>query len=389
MNPKDIDFEDLTAHSVVADMGAGWNLGNTFDSYRGGSYDEPIENYDDMTISEMETLWLGGSDYVTTQTLIENVKAAGFNTLRIPVTWHKAIQGEHTSSDFTIREDWFERVKQVVDWATEQELYVILNLHHDDYILPFDTAEKTEVSAVTLTRLWTLIGNEFKDYDYRLIFEVLNEPRFRDSEVEWISGGRRGDETAVFYRQNVNILNQTAVDAIRATGGNNRSRILMIPAYGASAFNEDWGDAFDGFVKPTDVPENGEVNKFILSAHSYVPIDYTGITDVNGNWSRNDITRMMNPLQTQATRLGMPVVIGEWGAVARHESPEDESEIDRAEFVKTYVEEATLRGFATIWWDTGFLGEVMTVEGRFGLFNRKTGELHYSNITNAILAGID
>jgi uncharacterized repeat protein (TIGR02543 family) len=392
-------FASMTAAQVVRNMGVGWNLGNTFEAYDQGStsYSNPIRStqwrswyggdYAQLSVTRLETGWLEaypilGSESVVTRDLIRNVKRAGFDTIRIPVTWHKVISGSHTSSSFTIRSDWMTRIKQVVDWAIAEDMYVILNTHHDEYITPFSSSSETSQSVTTLTRLWTLIGREFNnDYDHRLIFEVLNEPRVKGHAREW-EGGIRS------HRRNLNQLNQAAVDAIRATGGNNRYRILMIPTYAASsapswASNE--GGAFDSFVRPTD--SGNSVNKMILSIHAYEPGNYTGITAVSGSWSRSDITGMMNRVQTEANRLGMPVVLGEWGAVARHDSPTGSGESGRADYARTYTQEAVSRGFVPVWWDTGLLGPVNRVEGRWGIMNRRTGRVHYTNITEAIVAG--
>jgi endoglucanase len=394
--PPSGNFQNLTAHQVVANMGVGWNLGNTFDAFDAdsSSYSNPIRSnqwrswfgndYAGLTVNRLETAWLEaypirGSESTVTRQLINNVKAAGFDTIRIPVTWHKAISGSHTSSSFTIRDDWMRRIKEVVDWAIAADMYVILNTHHEEYILPFSNSSETTQSRATLARLWTLIGNEFRDYGERLIFEVLNEPRVKNHSNEWTGG--TGD-----HRRNLNQLNQAAVDAIRATGSNNRFRILMIPTYAASPFAYSWGNAFDGFVRPSD--STNTVNKLILSIHAYSPNNYTGISGVQSSWSQSEITNMMNTVRTQANNLQMPVVLGEWGAVARHNDPTNSAEVERARYAQFYVTEAVSRGFVPVWWDTGILGPVNTVEGRWGLFNRRTGAVHYTNITNAIAAGL-
>lgn len=393
----------LTAHQVVAKMGAGWNLGNTFDAYAGGSYSNPISgsgwswlaggNYANMTVSQMETAWLEGDRADVSQTLIKNVKAQGFNTIRIPVTWNKALVGwSSTSTTFTIRADWMTRIKQVVKWAHDEGMYVILNTHHDEYILPFETTSQTDRSVETLKRLWTLIATEFKDYDERLIFEVLNEPRVKGHAQEW-EGGKRA------HRQNLNRLNKAALDAIRATGSssspNNRYRIVMIPTYAASSapsWANNEGGAFDSFTKPSDNTYNSGVNKLILSVHCYDPGNYTGISGVSGSWSTSDITAPLNRIQTFANTQGMPVVLGEWGAVARSDSAtgsgEGTSGTGRAAYAKTYVQEAVKRGFVPVWWDTGMGGPVNQTEGRWGLFRRTTGAVHYTNITAAIRDGL-
>jgi endoglucanase len=396
----------LTAHEVVSRMGVGWNLGNTFDCHNGGnggSYSNPFGSgfdYGGAAISRLEAEWLGGSQFVVTRALLQNVWNAGFRTIRIPITWYKAIEGSSTTrhhGNFTIRRAYMERVREVVDMAYVLGFHVIINSHHDEYIQPFRASDNMATTNATITRLWSLIAREFnEDFGERLIFEVLNEPRHKGSPTEWQAGGRRGDADARAYRARLNTMNQAAVDAIRATGGNNARRILMIPTYAASAHSESWGDAFDGWVTPADTA-NPNVNKFILSIHSYVPGGWSGVTGTGGTWSRADITGMMNPVATNAARLGLPVVLGEFGSVARHNNHSDPSERTRAEWAQTYVEEATSRGFVPVWWDTGTRGNVNQTEGRFGLFNRRdracdnTGaaahSVAYPNIVTAIMAG--
>jgi hypothetical protein len=403
-----------SAAQVVANMGAGINLGNHLDAYADGStsYSNPINgsawswlasgNYANMTVTQMETAWIGGSSFAATSGWFDKVWTAGFRTVRIPVTWHKALSGwSASSSSFTIRSDWMTRVKAIVDMAYDRGFHVILNSHHDEYIMHFNNDANTANAERTIRRLWNRICQEFNNgYGERLIFEVLNEPRIKGHAQEW-EGGTRA------HRQNLNRLNQAAVESIRATGGNNANRILMIPTYAASS-DPSWannqGGSFDSFVRPIDRPTSSgsatnSTNKFILSIHSYTPGNWSGITGTGGTWSTSNITDMMTRVRTNAQSLGMPVVIGEWGAVARNESRTHSSETmtstsgtnntNRADYARVYVREATSRGFVTVWWDTGQGGGVMTTEGRWGLFDRRAGNTGntYSGVVAAIMLG--
>jgi hypothetical protein len=166
----------------------------------------------------------------------------------------------------------------------------------------------------------------------------------------------------------------------------------MIPTHGAAPhINVSWGYAFDGFVRPND-PSNPNVNKFALSIHSYQPEQWSGVAGVNGAWESARITNMLNGVQTYATRLGMPVVIGEWGSVARGE-PGSSAETDtspgsRLHHHRFYVEEATRRGMATVMWDTGMRPNPGVNEGRFGIFHRDgQHNLAYPLIPPAMRAG--
>ncbi|MCL1881272.1 MAG: cellulase family glycosylhydrolase, partial [Oscillospiraceae bacterium] len=402
----------ITAHEVVSQMGVGWNLGNQFDAYNGNSYSNPFtRDYSTATIDQLELHWLGGSSEGrhATRALLQNVYDAGFGTIRIPVTWYKAIigvGGDNTSStrhigNFTIRPEWMARIRQVVDWAYDIGFTVILNTHHDEFIMPFRNAGEMATTNATITRLWTLIGNEFNDdFGERLVFEVLNEPRIKGGVGEWQGGGARGDAEARGRRERLNTMNQAAVNSIRATGGNNRHRVLMIPTHGASPHNASWGDAFDGFAMPTD-PVSENANKFALSIHSYQTENWSGVAGVDAPWTESSITNMMNPVQQRATEMGVPVVLGEWGSVARHDDPNHASETgERANHARFYVQQATLRGMATVIWDTCLRGLPMQNEGRFGLFNRRNvafvgtsgvstpaHSLRYTHMVNAILEG--
>jgi hypothetical protein len=259
-------FQTMTAHQVVANMGVGWNLGNTFDAHG----DEPnglfgwtesglnLRTMTRDTIPGIETAWLPQPNRLqqtTSQSLIRAVKAAGFDTIRIPVTWFKATgQGSpSSSSSFTINTDWMARIKQVVDWAIAENMYVILNTHHEEQVLPLSNSGRDQANRF-VTRIWAQIAREFRDYDHRLIFEGLNEPRTKGSANEWWGG--TSDE-----RENLNRLNQAFVDTVRADGGNNRWRIVMVPTYAAGG--QAGSPVFDGFRIPNDTTNT--VNKIILS----------------------------------------------------------------------------------------------------------------------------
>ena len=192
--------DQLTAFEITEAMQIGWNLGNTLDSYpsKGG---EPLESCG----LEAETCW--GNPY-TTKEMIEAVKAAGFDTIRIPITW-----AQHLDENYVIDKEWLARVKQIVDWVLECEMYAIINIHHDDtFWLITDKAHEENATAV-ITAIWSQVSEYFKDYDERLIFETMNEPRVVGCDTEW-SGIPEHYEV-------VNNLNFAALKAIRESGGKN------------------------------------------------------------------------------------------------------------------------------------------------------------------------
>jgi len=356
-------FKDITAAELIAGVRAGWNLGNTLDtagnsaagySWLGGG------RYETTSVMEMETAW--GNPY-TTKENIEALKNAGFNALRIPVTWYKALDAENN-----IREDFMARVKEIVDYAVEYDLYIFLNTHHDEaYIKLMD--DTVEESKPVLARVWEQIADEFKDYSEKLVFEGMNEPRTRGSRNEW-SGG-----TAEEHR-NLNALNQVFVDTVRKTGGFNDKRILLIPTYAASAS--------DAAQKALTIPNDTVKDKIIVSIHAYAPWEFalrTGSGSVD-TWSKdkpadtNPITHMLDLAHDLFVSKGVPVLMGEMGAMNRNNV---EARVEWAEFYFGY---ARSKGIPCIWWDNG----VVSGDGElFGILDRRTNQFVFPEIVDAIM----
>jgi endoglucanase len=339
-------FRDITAREIVDSIGAGWNLGNTFDAWDSGR--NTSAQYGARTITDLETMWVRTA---ATRQLIDSVKALGFNTIRIPVTWFKATDFDAAVPTYTIRADWMARVKEVVDWAVANDMYIILNTHHDEEIFCLRNTSMAETERA-LKRIWEQIADVFKDYDEKLIFEGLNEPRVKGRENnEW--GGGTPE-----FRNNLNRLNQVFVDTIRASGGNNPRRVLMVPTYAAS------GDPtqLSSFMKPRDTV----ADKLILSIHTYAPFNFahenrepfTWSTTGSGDSGPAQIITYLNRVRDRARELNMPVILGEWGSVRHNEGP---SRVAHAEF---YANAARERGMAGVWWDDG---------GNFRLINRTNG----------------
>ena len=227
---------DSTAVDFVENMKIGWVLGNTFDAYT-----------DENKADEMayESDWCG---IVTTKEMIDAVKAAGFETIRIPVSWHN-----HVSDDgkYTISEAWLNRVQEVVDYAMDNDMYIILNIHHDNstkYMYP--SQEYLEQSKAYVGSIWTQVAERFADYDEHLIMESLNEPRLVDTNYEWWLD--LNNQECVEAVQCINELNQVFVDTVRASGGYNADRYLLVPGYDASL----QGATNEYFELPQDTAEN-------------------------------------------------------------------------------------------------------------------------------------
>ena len=175
-----------------------------------------------------------------------------FNVLRVPTTWDWST-GE--APEYKISDEWFARVKEIVDYGMENDMYVILNIHHETWHYP--TEDNYEAASDRLKKVWTQIGNYFKDYDEHLIFEGLNEPRVIGTSEEWNGGS---DAT----REVVNKLDADFVSTIRSLDGNNKLRHLMIPGYAASSS--------EVALKGLKIPENDD--KLIVSVHAYIPYNF-------------------------------------------------------------------------------------------------------------------
>jgi endoglucanase len=346
-------FSTMTAAQVVADIGIGWNLGNTLDSSGDWLGANP-------SVSRVESAW---GNPVTTKANIDAIKNAGFNAIRIPVTWHTFVD-----KDNNINPSWMARVKQIVDWAIANDMYVILNTHHDNPLFKFQNVDMPETTVV-FTRVWEQIAATFRDYDHRLIFLSLNEPRTYDTPNQW-TGGTPEERT------NLNTLNQIFVDTVRASGGNNVHRILMVPTYAAGATTP----ALNDFRVPND-PLNS-VNKIVMSVHTYSPFawahDGRGVYDANG---LTTIRRDLDRVQGRANALGVPVILGEWGSIAACDLRQ------RAQHAEDYVREARARGMATFWWDNGGFGTDQNGHG-FGIYDRRNNTFPFPSIIEAMLRGL-
>lgn len=331
-------FRNLSAFDFTADMKTGWNIGNSLDA----------EGPD-------ETFW--GNPRIT-RAMIDAVAARGFKTLRIPVTW-RFHQGP--APDYTVEEAWLDRVEEVVNYARANNMYAIVNVHHDDtWIIP--TAANTAEVSDRLSKLWTQIANRFRKYSDYLIFETLNEPRHEDTPNEWNGGTAEG-------RAAVNAYHKASLDAIRATGGNNILRQVMISTYAASTLPV----AMDALVIPNDDPRT------LISLHSYFPFPFT-LEGTDQTWGTTDdktqLTMEMNRIKAQFTDNGKAVVLGEWS------SGNQNNLTDRLEHASFYAEAAAERGFASIWWDNGNSG--VSNDG-LAIFNRTNLTWPFGNIADAII----
>lgn len=364
-------FEDLNQSQIVEAMGPGWNLGNQLESV--------TDNVPE------ETNW---GNPVITEKLIQSVKAAGFKSIRIPVSYFAKIDDD---KDYTIDSKWLDRVQEVVDYCIKNDLYAVINIHGDGYNtidgswLLCNGKNQTEIKK-KYKKVWKQIAERFKNYDEHLLFESMNE------EFD----GSYSEPNKEYY-QNINDYNQIFVDTVRKTGDNNTKRWLIIPGWNT---NIDYTAGDYGFKLPTDQYRNKSIDKeeqrIMISVHYYSPWDFCGGENcVITQWGNEaddpsktsttcDETYMKNQLNLMKTTFadkGYPVFIGEYGSINKT-SYDSENEYYRAYFARKLCQLSRKNGCIPMYWDNGYNG----VHG-FGLFDRTTCEVTQPVIIDAIMEG--
>ena len=348
-SPIPAQVSGKTADELAGMMGKAWNLGNALDSTSDGTVGE--------------TLW--NNKFPVSKEMFDAVKAAGFDTVRIPVSYMDKIV-ENADGTYTIDSAYMARVKQVVDAAISANLFVIVNIHNDggngveDMWLDI-TKTGSDFTAVQnkFAGVWSSIANTFADYDQKLIFEGFNE----------LNNGNYNSTPSTSEIANVNSLNQAFVTAVRNSGGENKKnqdRVLILNGY-----NADIDNTVNGFAKPDDKTASNVIieNRLMLSVHYYDPYDFALNENGTSEWDA-DTEYMEGQLQkivTFANGLNMPVVIGEYGAI-------DKNNIDsREEYIVSFNAIATELGIVTAYWDNGNSGQY-----GFAIFDRTN-----NNVTTA------
>ena len=358
-NVSQRELPDSEALRFTADMKAGWNLGNTFDSTGSG-----------VSKGLGETAW---GNPKTTREMIQKIHEAGFRSIRIPVSWH-----DHADADFNIDAAWMERVAEVAGYALDENMYVILNIHHDDgvkYVYP--DSEHYENSSKYIKTVWKQIAEQFKDKSEKLIFESINEPRLIGTEHEWDM-----QNVPDLYKdaiETLNKLNQDFVDTVRATGGNNTDRCLMVPGICASP-----GSALHSSFK---LPQDTAAGRLIVSVHAYTPWNFAMAEvgnqscvetfDMTQNSSTVEINGFMDKLYDKFIKNSIPVVIGEYGAIEKNGNLRD-----RIEYHAFYIASARARGMTCFVWDNG---KRDPRKDGYALFDRRNGVWYFPDIIAAMM----
>ena len=340
---------DRTAKELAKAMYPGWNLGNTMEA------GDMANNFTNAGGLGAETAWQSTQ---TTKALIDFVKAQGFKSVRIPTSW---VMGHITDAEnMTIDPAWLARVKEIVDYCISDGLYVFINDHWDGGWIEVEGFSKTSSSyeAVDetiiadkvnkLKKLWTNIATYFKDYNEYLMFAGLNEP-FQEYSL---FGTRHSELTPILER-----YNQAFVDAVRATGGNNAKRVLIVQGPSTNI-----SSTVNYFNLPTDT-ENG---KLMVEVHYYEPWDFCG-SNATKDWNADaSVKTSFESLKTKFVNHDIPVVIGEYGANWQENTESHNDAIRR--FFKSVVENAGNCGIVPFAWDINVISYPnMSIINRTGL----------------------
>jgi endoglucanase len=358
---------ELNAAQLVADMGKGWNLGNSLEASNNGV--------------PSETAW---GNPVVTQALIDRVAASGFKTIRVPVSYLSHIGA---GPSYTVNAAWLTRIGEVVNYAHSRGLYVLINMHGDGYKtvagswLICDAADQATIKD-KYQKVWQQIATKFAGYNDHLIFESMNEN----------FDGQYGNPTEPCY-QNINAYNQIFVDTVRRTGGNNAARWLLVPGWNTNIDHT----VGSGFVLPTDANRSSSVpsgeQRIMISVHYYDPWDFAGQEDgtitqwgagatnaaKKSVWGQEDfLDGQLKKMYDKFVVRGYPVFVGEYGAIDKT-TYDSASNRYRADFARAVAATAKKYGAATAYWDNGWNGQ-----HGFGLFDRSATTVTQQGIITAI-----
>ena len=288
-----------SSFATLEDFRLGYNLGNTLDSW-------PVGDWWDPTVKSPTDWEQGWGQPVTTPEIIQTIADRGFNVIRIPITW-----GPHMDQEGNVDAAWMARVKEVVDMVLNTGCYAIVNVQHDtgaaETAWLIANMDVYPTASPRFKKLWTQIANTFKDYGDHLLFEAFNEILYVNTNAGWTppAAGNSCYEAIRRYHQDF-------VDAVRATGGNNAFRNLVINPYA--------GGNSQVVLNEVEVPTDTHANHLMMSVHSYDPYNFC---NDNGEWSiltfnqecKDEIDALFSRVMKRSSDLGIPVFFGEFGAI--------------------------------------------------------------------------
>ena len=332
----DSEGMNLSAIEWTRDVVMGWNLGNALESSGG------------------ETNW---GNPKTTQAMIKAVADAGFNAIRIPVRWTEQLSD---AQNMVVKDTWLARVKEIVDWALAENMYVIINTHHEAWLDRNPFYSKQQENNQKLHALWTCIATYFRDYGEKLIFAGTNE-----TTVDW-SAPNTEQQTVQ------NSYNQTFVDAVRDTGGKNYYRNLLVQTFACSPYF-----GLNGLTIPTDKVEE----RLSVEFHYYDPYEYCGSCTyyywgeaykdkgrILTSSTESTITNLFDRITNSWTKKGLGVVMGEYGVSNHYTSDDMQTQQENMQYyLKCVTGEARKHGFAAFVWDNNAFNNGPE---NFGIFKR-------------------
>ena len=351
-----------TAVQLAANMKLGWNIGNTLEATGG------------------ETAW--GNPKVT-KALIDLVKANGFNAIRIPCSWNQNLANATTAQ---IKADWLARVKEVVQYCVDNNMYVIVNIHWDGGWLENNCTEASKVANNAKQKaFWEQIATSLRGFDEHLIFASANEPNVENAT-----------QMAV-----LNSYHQTFIDAVRSTGGKNAYRTLVVqgPSTDIDKTNK----------LMLTLPTDKVASRMMVEVHYYTPWNFCGMekdetwgkmfyywganyhstTDTSRNATLGeeaDLDKLFKSIKTQFVDKGIPVVLGEFGAIRRTTLTGNDLTLhlnSRAYYLKYVVKQAKANGLIPFYWDEGSIGD----KG-FGIFKRSDNTVFDAQALTALQDGL-
>lgn len=360
-----------SAFDITSQMVIGWNLGNSLDSTN-----------DNLTMdSSPKKFAMAWGNPEPTKELIEAVKNGGFNTIRIPTTWYQHLYLDESTNTYKIDAKWLAYVKQFVDYAYDMDMFVILNVHHENWVnVAKFTDETYNDASKKLNDIWSCLAETFKDYDQHLVFEGMNEPRETNnpSNSEW------GDGDANSWNY-INRLNKVFVDAVRGQGSSyNKERLLMLPGYHA-------GNSVST-VRAIEIPENsGNVS---LSVHAYNPYffcmdtsnmanhTYPGASGYGSDY-KTELQTMFNSYKSIIAEKNVPIVMGEFSA-----SDFNNTE-SRINWAKDYLSMAKDAGIPCVLWDNNVVADGNSDNGEAHGYIYRLTNTWYPNSAPVIAAMMD
>ena len=328
-------YVEESAAQAVKNMGIGTNFGNCTDAVA------MWMNMNSNSVTDFEKAW---GQEPTTKPMVDFLKQNGFNSVRIPVTWF-----QHMKADGTVDEAWMNRIQEIVDYVIDNGMYCILNVHHDTgaddenvkHWIKADEANYKE-NKEKFEFLWTQIATRFKNYDQHLVFEGYNE--MLDASNTW-----NAPKKASSYK-GLNGYAQSFVNAVRATGGNNETRNLIVNTYAAACGDE----VLSNLIIPTDKV----AGHIAVEVHTYGPWDWF----TKGKWDTScskEIANMLIRLNDKFISKGIPCIIGEYGTHGSKSVSKDSSASEiqaAADQAADIVKQAKAYGVATFYWMSIFDG---------------------------------